>query len=75
MEVYDTRKPSTISFKDVHIGCAFFDTERGGYLMRITNCKDDDGCANAICLETGNLYFYENDYKVVHVKAKIEVYA
>ena len=75
MEVYDTRKPSTISFKDVHIGCAFFDTERSGYLMRITNCEDDDGHANAICLETGKLYFYGDNEKVVPINAKIEVYA
>ena len=75
MEVYDTSTPSTISFKDLDIGCVFFDNEERIYAMRIANLEDGDGIANVVCLETGNLYFYENDYKVVHVKAKIEVYA
>ena len=75
MEVYDTRKPSTISFKDINIGCAFFDAERRCYVMRITDCEDYEGCANAVCLKTGNLYFYGDNEKVVPINAKIEVYA
>ena len=75
MEVYDTRKPSTISFKDINIGCAFFDAEKSRYVMRITDCEDYDGRANAVCLETGILCLYEDNKKVVPINAKIEVYA
>ena len=75
MQVYDTRKPLTTNFKDLDIGCVFFDNEEGIYGMRIANCEDDNGTFNVVCLETGNLYLYENNYKVVPVKAKIEVYA
>lgn len=75
MKVHDSRKPSTIRFKDIDVGCAFFDTERGIYVMRITDCEDYDGQANAVCLETGILYFYEDNEKVISIKAKIEVYA
>ena len=74
MEVYDTRKPITTNFEDICIGGVFFDNEEGIYAMRIATCEDD-GIGNVVCLETGNLYFYENNYKVVPVKAKIEVYA
>lgn len=75
MKVNDSRNPSTVSFNNINIGCAFIDTERGGYLMRITECEDYEGCANAVCLETGNLYFYGDNEKVVPIKAKVEVYA
>lgn len=75
MKVHDSRKPSTVRFKDIDIGCAFFDTERGVYVMRITDCEDYEGRANAVCLETGILYLYGGHKKVVPIKAKIEVYA
>ena len=75
MQVYDTRKPLTTNFKNLYIGCAFFDDKREIYAIRIADCNDDEGCANAVCLETGNLYFYEDDDEVTLIKAKIEVYA
>lgn len=74
MEVYDTRKPYTISFRDLQIGFAFYDAEEEIYAMRIANCEDDQGHANVVSLETGNLYFYEDDYKITPIKARIEVY-
>ena len=75
MEVYDTRKPSIISFKDINVGCAFFDAETGRYIMRITDCEDSDGRANAVCLETGILSLFGDNKKIVHIKKKIEIYA
>lgn len=75
MKVYDTRKPITTNFKYIDIGCAFFDDKEEIYAIRIANCEDNDGCVNAVCLETGNLYFYDDDYEVAPIKAKIEVYA
>ena len=75
MQVYDIRKPSIDTFKDIDVGCAFFDAETDRYAMRITDCEDNDGRANAVCLETGVLYLYEDNEKVIPIKAKIEVYA
>lgn len=75
MKVHDSRKPSTVRFKDIDIGCAFFDAETGRYAMRITDCEDYEGRANAACLKTGILYLYGDNKKVVPIKAKIEVYA
>lgn len=75
MEVYDTRKSLTTNFKELHMGDAFFDAEEEIYAIRIADCEDDFGCANAVCLKTGNLCFYEDNYKVTPIKAKIEVYA
>lgn len=75
MKIHDSRKPSIVTFKDIRIGCAFFDPERYSYLMRITDCKDHEGRVNAVCLETGNLYFYGDNEKVVPIKAKVEVYS
>ena len=75
MQVYDSRKPLTTNFKDINIGCAFSDDNEGIYAIRIADCENDDGCMNAVSLETGNLYFYEDDDEVTPIKAKIEVYA
>ena len=75
MKVNDSRNPSTVSFKNIDIGCAFFDAKTGKtgmYAVRIPNL---DGCTNAVCLETGKLYFYDDDEEVTPIKAKIEVYA
>ena len=72
MQVFDTRKISTISFKDIHIGSSFFDAKVGVYAMRIPNF---DGLTNAVCLKTGKLYFYKEEDEVTPVKAKVEVYA
>ena len=74
MKIHDSRKPSTVTFKDIRIGCAFFDTERYSYLMRITDCEDRKGhAANAVGLTTGNLYLYEGNEKVTPINARIEV--
>lgn len=75
MKVNDSRNPSIVSFKNINIGCTFFDTEIHSYLMRITDCESYEGRANAVCLETGNLYFYGDNEKVVPIKAKVEVYS
>ena len=74
MKIHDSRKPSTVTFKDICIGCAFFDAEIYSYLMRITDCEDHDGHAvNAVGLATGNLYLYEDNEKVTPINARIEI--
>lgn len=73
--MYDTRKPFTINFKDLQIGSAFYDAEEEIYAIRIADCEDNDGCVNVVSLETGNLYFYDDNYEVTPIKARIEVYA
>ena len=75
MQVCDTRKISTASFKDIDIGSAFFDAKvdkTGIYAMRIPKFG---GLTNAVCLKTGKLYFYEEDDEVTPIKVKVEVYA
>lgn len=74
MQVYDNRKTKTVTFKSIKIGDTFFDSENKNYAMRIVDCKDADGCVNAVDLQTGSLLFYE-DEEVDPIKGRIEFFA
>lgn len=74
MRVCDNRKTKTVSFKSIEIGDTFFDPENKNYAMRIVDCEDTAGCANAVDLQTGSLLFYE-DEEVESIKGRIEFFA
>ena len=73
MQVYDNRKVKTVPFKNIAVGCTFFDPENEMYAMRIADCEDTDGCVNAVDLQTGGLFFYE-DEEVEPIKGRIEFF-
>jgi hypothetical protein len=74
MQVYDNRKTKTVPFKSIKIGDTFFDSENENYAMRIVDCEDEEGCVNAVDLETGSLLFYESE-EVEPIKGRIEFFA
>ena len=45
------------------------------HVMKIISCEDEEGCVNAINLETGEGLFYEDDEEIVATKARVEIYA
>ena len=74
MQVCDNRKNKTVPFKSVKVGDTFFDAENGIYGMRIVECEDEDGCVNAVDLQTGSLFFYADDEEVEPIKGRIEFF-
>lgn len=74
MQVYDNRKNKTVPFKNIAVGDTFFDPESEIYAMRIFDCEDEEGCVNAVDLQTGGPLCYE-DEEVEPVKGRIEFYA
>lgn len=74
MQVCDNRKAKTVPFKSLGVGDTFFDPENENYAMRIVDCEDADGLVNAIDLETGSLFCYE-DEEVEPIKGRIEFFA
>lgn len=73
MQVYDNRKNKTVPFKGLRVGDTFFDPIEEFYAMRITDCESEDGCVNAVDLQTGNTLFYENE-EVEPIRGRIEFY-
>lgn len=75
MQVCDNRKNKTVPFKNIKIGDTFFDSENETYAMRIENYENyENGCVNAVDLQTGNLLYYE-DEEVEPTRGRIEFYA
>ena len=75
MSLFDKRKENTQPFRGIKIGETFFDTDNEYHAMKIISCENDDGCVNAINLETGEGLFYEDNEEVVATKARVEIYA
>ena len=75
MYLFDKRKENTQPFKGIKMGETFFDSENEIHAMKIVSCEEDDGCINAINLETGEGLFYGDNDEVVVTKARVEIYA
>lgn len=75
MYLFDKRKEQTVPYKAIKIGETFYDIEKEAHAMKIASCEDEEGCINAIDLETGGGLFYEDNEEVVPTKARVEIYA
>ena len=75
MYLFDKRKENTQPFRSIKIGETFFDSENKIHAMKILFCEDDDGCVNAINLESGEGLFYEDNEEIIATKAKVEIFA
>ena len=75
MYLFDKREKDPQPFGGIKIGETFFDANKEYHAMKIISCEDEEGCVNAINLETGEGLFYEDAEKVVATKARVEIYA
>lgn len=72
MTINDKRKPDTVTFGSLKVGECFVDQADGSYCMVIDNYFNEN--YNAVDLEDGRLYWFENDQEVVKVNARLEVF-
>ena len=75
MYLFDKREEQTVPYKAIKIGETFYESENDIHAMKITPCEDEDGCVNAINLQSGTGLYYEDDEEVVATKARVEIYA
>ena len=75
MYLFDKRKEQTVPYNAIKIGETFYDSENDIHAMKIISCEDEDGCVNAIDLQSGGGLYYEDNDEVVATKARVEIYA
>jgi hypothetical protein len=75
MYIKDNRKAKTVTFAIIKIGEVFLDVnDTEAFCMKINSIyTEDHNCINAINLETGSTYTFNDDEEVEKVSATMTV--
>ena len=72
MRICDNRHTATVPFSSIFVGEMFTDGD-GDYMMKMESINHLGNDYNAVDLQTGQVYTFQEDYQCIKVNAVINI--